>query len=97
MVILVKVKDVMKQNAGDVYTRCCGNSTFIHYLISKYTKYTITFSCYTGQAFTPGSQTGVSSGLSFSQAKSQNFDPFADLANLGSGLPGKILLLRAYT
>uniref|UniRef100_A0A8B9Z287 Cyclin G associated kinase n=1 Tax=Buteo japonicus TaxID=224669 RepID=A0A8B9Z287_9AVES len=35
-----------------------------------------------------GSQTSVSSGLSFSQAKSQNFDPFADLANLGSGLPG---------
>uniref|UniRef100_A0A8C4URM5 Cyclin G associated kinase n=1 Tax=Falco tinnunculus TaxID=100819 RepID=A0A8C4URM5_FALTI len=35
-----------------------------------------------------GSQSSVSSGLSFSQAKSQNFDPFADLANLGSGLPG---------
>lgn len=66
-------------------------------LISKYTKYMITFSCYTGEAFTTGSQTGVSSGLSFSQAKSQNFDPFADLANLGSGLPGTILLLRAYT
>lgn len=66
-------------------------------LISKYTEYMITFSCYTGEAFTTGSQTGVSSGLSFSQAKSQNFDPFADLANLGSGLPGKILLLRAYT
>nr|XP_054508624.1 cyclin-G-associated kinase isoform X8 [Agelaius phoeniceus] len=41
-----------------------------------------------GQAFTTGSQCGVSSGLSFSQAKAQNFDPFADLANLGSGLPG---------
>ncbi|NXM79125.1 GAK kinase, partial [Serilophus lunatus] len=41
-----------------------------------------------GQAFTAGSQSSVSSGLSFSQAKSQNFDPFADLANLGSGLPG---------
>lgn len=41
-----------------------------------------------GQAFTTGSQSSVSSGLSFSQAKSQNFDPFADLANLGSGLPG---------
>ncbi|NXN54179.1 GAK kinase, partial [Rynchops niger] len=41
-----------------------------------------------GQAFTTGSQSNVSSGLSFSQAKSQNFDPFADLANLGSGLPG---------
>ncbi|NXP20205.1 GAK kinase, partial [Scytalopus superciliaris] len=41
-----------------------------------------------GQAFTTGSQSSVSSGLSFSQTKSQNFDPFADLANLGSGLPG---------
>ncbi|KAM9251284.1 cyclin-G-associated kinase isoform 4-T4 [Cariama cristata] len=41
-----------------------------------------------GQAFTTGSQSSVSSGLSFSQAKSQNFDPFADLASLGSGLPG---------
>ncbi|NXB98002.1 GAK kinase, partial [Orthonyx spaldingii] len=41
-----------------------------------------------GQAFTTGSQSSVSSGLSFSQAKSQNFDPFADLGNLGSGLPG---------
>ncbi|KAM6109793.1 cyclin-G-associated kinase isoform 2-T2 [Phoenicopterus ruber ruber] len=41
-----------------------------------------------GQAFTTGSQSSVSSGLSSSQAKSQNFDPFADLANLGSGLPG---------
>ncbi|NWU26296.1 GAK kinase, partial [Dyaphorophyia castanea] len=41
-----------------------------------------------GQTFTTGSQSSVSSGLSFSQAKSQNFDPFADLANLGSGLPG---------
>ncbi|NWW01323.1 GAK kinase, partial [Oreocharis arfaki] len=39
-------------------------------------------------SFTTGSQSGVSSGLSFSQMKSQNFDPFADLANLGSGLPG---------
>ncbi|NWZ04151.1 GAK kinase, partial [Agelaius phoeniceus] len=39
-------------------------------------------------SFTTGSQCGVSSGLSFSQAKAQNFDPFADLANLGSGLPG---------
>ncbi|NWZ03840.1 GAK kinase, partial [Loxia curvirostra] len=38
--------------------------------------------------FTTGSQSSVSSGLSFSQAKTQNFDPFADLANLGSGLPG---------
>ncbi|NWU37388.1 GAK kinase, partial [Hylia prasina] len=41
-----------------------------------------------GQAFTTGSQSSVSSGLSFSQAKAPNFDPFADLANLGSGLPG---------
>ncbi|NXO75048.1 GAK kinase, partial [Sitta europaea] len=41
-----------------------------------------------GQVFTTGSQSSVSSGLSFSQAKAQNFDPFADLANLGSGLPG---------
>ncbi|NWS29170.1 GAK kinase, partial [Polioptila caerulea] len=41
-----------------------------------------------GQAFTTGSQSSVSSGSSFSQAKAQNFDPFADLANLGSGLPG---------
>ncbi|NXU42076.1 GAK kinase, partial [Drymodes brunneopygia] len=40
------------------------------------------------QAFTTGSQSSMSSGLSFSQAKAQNFDPFADLANLGSGLPG---------
>ncbi|NXE54826.1 GAK kinase, partial [Casuarius casuarius] len=40
------------------------------------------------EAFTTGSQSSVSSGPSFSQAKSQNFDPFADLANLGSGLPG---------
>ncbi|NXY18150.1 GAK kinase, partial [Atrichornis clamosus] len=39
-------------------------------------------------SFTTGSQSSVSSGLSFSQAKSQTFDPFADLANLGSGLPG---------
>uniref|UniRef100_A0A8C8BRF8 Cyclin G associated kinase n=1 Tax=Otus sunia TaxID=257818 RepID=A0A8C8BRF8_9STRI len=42
----------------------------------------------TSQAFTTGSQSNVSSGLPFSQAVSQNFDPFADLANLGSGLPG---------
>ncbi|NXA50048.1 GAK kinase, partial [Nothocercus julius] len=39
-------------------------------------------------AFTTGNQSSVSSGPSFSQAKSQNFDPFADLANLGSSLPG---------
>ncbi|NXP04911.1 GAK kinase, partial [Thinocorus orbignyianus] len=41
-----------------------------------------------GQAFTTGSQYNVSSCPSFSQAKSRNFDPFADLASLGSGLPG---------
>ncbi|XP_026519159.1 cyclin-G-associated kinase-like [Terrapene carolina triunguis] len=41
-----------------------------------------------GQALTTGSQTSVPSGLSFSQPKSQTFDPFADLANLKSGLPG---------
>ncbi|NWX33258.1 GAK kinase, partial [Notiomystis cincta] len=39
-------------------------------------------------SFTTGSQSSVSPGLSFSQTKVQNFDPFADLANLGSGLPG---------
>ncbi|NXH39341.1 GAK kinase, partial [Dicaeum eximium] len=39
-------------------------------------------------SFTTGSQSSVSSGLSFSQAKAQNFDPFADLASLGSSLPG---------
>ncbi|XP_062985185.1 cyclin-G-associated kinase isoform X2 [Elgaria multicarinata webbii] len=41
-----------------------------------------------GQSFTTGGPASVSSGLSFSQAKSQNFDPFADLANLRTGLPG---------
>ncbi|XP_027302721.2 cyclin-G-associated kinase isoform X1 [Anas platyrhynchos] len=35
-----------------------------------------------------GSQSGVSSGPALNQSKSQNVDPFADLANLGSGLPG---------
>ncbi|XP_031465245.1 cyclin-G-associated kinase [Phasianus colchicus] len=45
-------------------------------------------SLFEGQVFTSGSQSSVSSGSSFSQAKSQNFDPFADLANLGSSLPG---------
>ncbi|XP_075787421.1 cyclin-G-associated kinase isoform X4 [Pelodiscus sinensis] len=40
------------------------------------------------QAPSAGSQTSMPSGLPFSQAKSQNFDPFADLANLKSGLPG---------
>lgn len=33
----------------------------------------------------------VASGApSMSKAKSQTFDPFADLGNLGSNLPGKI-------
>uniref|UniRef100_A0A4W6EM94 Cyclin-G-associated kinase n=1 Tax=Lates calcarifer TaxID=8187 RepID=A0A4W6EM94_LATCA len=32
--------------------------------------------------------TGMSSGMSMSKAKSQTFDPFADLGNLGSTLPG---------
>ncbi|XP_028569083.2 cyclin-G-associated kinase isoform X1 [Podarcis muralis] len=41
-----------------------------------------------GPAFTTGGPTNATSGLSFSQAKSQNFDPFADLANLRTGLPG---------
>ncbi|XP_015705044.1 cyclin-G-associated kinase [Coturnix japonica] len=45
-------------------------------------------SLFEGQVFTTGSQSSVSSGSSFSQAKSQNFDPFADLGNLGSSLPG---------
>ncbi|KAK2520334.1 Gak isoform A [Columba livia] len=40
------------------------------------------------QASTIRNQSSVSSGQSFSQTISQNFDPFADLANLGSGLPG---------
>ncbi|XP_060093038.1 cyclin-G-associated kinase isoform X3 [Heteronotia binoei] len=44
-------------------------------------------STFEGQAFTTGGPSSVSSGLSFSQAKSQNFDPFADLANLKTGLP----------
>lgn len=46
------------------------------------------FFCYLGQPFTTGGPSSVSSGLSFSQTKSQNFDPFADLANLRTGLPG---------
>lgn len=33
----------------------------------------------------------MSSGPALNQSKSQNVDPFADLANLGSGLPGKAL------
>ncbi|KYO35052.1 hypothetical protein Y1Q_0000957 [Alligator mississippiensis] len=45
-------------------------------------------SAFEGQALTTGSQSSVSSGLSLTQAQSQNFDPFADLANLRSGLPG---------
>ncbi|XP_025026992.1 cyclin-G-associated kinase isoform X1 [Python bivittatus] len=38
--------------------------------------------------FTTRGPPSVSSGHSSNQAKSQNFDPFADLANLRSGLPG---------
>lgn len=91
------VKHVMEQNAREVYMRCCGNSTFIHSLNFQIHQVLDRLSYHTGQAFTTGSQSSVSSGLSFSQAKSQNFDPFADLASLGSGLPGKILLLRDYT
>lgn len=35
----------------------------------------------------------VASGApSMSKAKSQTFDPFADLGNLGSNLPGKVLV-----
>ncbi|KAJ6657116.1 hypothetical protein lerEdw1_002862 [Lerista edwardsae] len=45
-------------------------------------------STFEGQVFTTGSSTSVSSGLSFSQPKSQNLDPFADLANLKTNLPG---------
>ncbi|XP_053153314.1 cyclin-G-associated kinase isoform X2 [Hemicordylus capensis] len=41
-----------------------------------------------GQTSTTGGPASVSSGLSFSQAKSQNFDPFADLTDLRTGLPG---------
>ncbi|XP_066470293.1 cyclin-G-associated kinase isoform X2 [Tiliqua scincoides] len=44
-------------------------------------------SAFEGQAFTTGSSASVSSGLSFSQPKSQNLDPFADLANLRTSLP----------
>ncbi|XP_066843976.1 cyclin-G-associated kinase isoform X1 [Anser cygnoides] len=45
-------------------------------------------SAFEGQVLTTGSQSSVSSGPSFSPSKSQNVDPFADLANLASGLPG---------
>ncbi|XP_039215606.1 cyclin-G-associated kinase isoform X5 [Crotalus tigris] len=41
-----------------------------------------------GPAFTTGGPASGSLGHSSSQAKSQNSDPFADLANLRSGLPG---------
>ncbi|KAJ7335293.1 hypothetical protein JRQ81_013234 [Phrynocephalus forsythii] len=41
-----------------------------------------------GKAFTTGVPASVSSGLASSQAKSHTFDPFADLANLKTGLPG---------
>ncbi|KAJ3603572.1 hypothetical protein NHX12_028317, partial [Muraenolepis orangiensis] len=36
----------------------------------------------------PTSYTSTAPGLSFSKAKSQSFDPFAELGNLGSSLPG---------
>uniref|UniRef100_A0A4W6EMA0 Cyclin-G-associated kinase n=1 Tax=Lates calcarifer TaxID=8187 RepID=A0A4W6EMA0_LATCA len=36
-----------------------------------------------------GTTAGMTSGMSMSKAKSQTFDPFADLGNLGSTLPGK--------
>ncbi|XP_058022412.1 cyclin-G-associated kinase isoform X4 [Ahaetulla prasina] len=42
----------------------------------------------TGPAFTSGGPASGSLGHSSNQAKSQNLDPFADLANLRSGLPG---------
>ncbi|XP_070598418.1 cyclin-G-associated kinase-like isoform X2 [Erythrolamprus reginae] len=41
-----------------------------------------------GPTFTTGGSTSGSMGHSSNQAKSQNLDPFADLANLRSGLPG---------
>lgn len=45
-------------------------------------------STFEGQAFTTGNSASVTTGLSFSQPKSQNLDPFADLANLRTSLPG---------
>uniref|UniRef100_A0A4W6ELI3 Cyclin-G-associated kinase n=1 Tax=Lates calcarifer TaxID=8187 RepID=A0A4W6ELI3_LATCA len=39
--------------------------------------------------------TGMSSGMSMSKAKSQTFDPFADLGNLGSTLPGPSFSTKA--
>lgn len=96
MVILVMGKDVVKQDAGEVCMRCCGDTSILS-LSFQTDQISDVFSYYIGQAFTTGSQSSVSSGLSFSQAKSQNFDPFADLANLGSGLPGEILLFLDYT
>lgn len=94
--MLIHVVLIPQQNAGEVYTRCWGNSAFIRCLNFQVQPVCDTFSYYAGQAFSTGSQSGVSSGLSFSQAKSQNFDPFADLATLGTSLPGKTLLLRYY-
>uniref|UniRef100_A0A7N4NJD0 Cyclin-G-associated kinase n=1 Tax=Sarcophilus harrisii TaxID=9305 RepID=A0A7N4NJD0_SARHA len=41
-----------------------------------------------GSTFSSGSQSGVTSGSSASQAKPQSFDPFADLANLSSSIQG---------
>ncbi|XP_072373205.1 cyclin-G-associated kinase isoform X2 [Scyliorhinus torazame] len=39
---------------------------------------------------TLGSSPGPSSSMSFSHSKSQSFDPFADIGNLGSSLPGSL-------
>uniref|UniRef100_A0A4W6EJG2 Cyclin-G-associated kinase n=1 Tax=Lates calcarifer TaxID=8187 RepID=A0A4W6EJG2_LATCA len=41
-----------------------------------------------------GTTAGMTSGMSMSKAKSQTFDPFADLGNLGSTLPGKSQIFR---
>ncbi|XP_067886565.1 cyclin-G-associated kinase isoform X2 [Heterodontus francisci] len=39
---------------------------------------------------TSGAASGPSSGTPFSHSKSQSFDPFADIGNLGSSLPGSL-------
>ncbi|XP_038660339.1 cyclin-G-associated kinase isoform X4 [Scyliorhinus canicula] len=39
---------------------------------------------------TLGSSPGPSSSMSFGHSKSQSFDPFADIGNLGSSLPGSL-------
>ncbi|KAG7282421.1 hypothetical protein CRUP_029742 [Coryphaenoides rupestris] len=41
-----------------------------------------------GLSAAPSKPSYTSTGVSFSKAKSQSFDPFADLGNLGSSLPG---------